>query len=71
MAAATRRISIGFQGGQVLDLRVSDEELKALEKALDSGGWHEVKGEDGPVRVYLGQVVYLSAESPEPHVGFG
>ena len=34
MASGTRRITIGFQGGQVLDLRVSDEELKALEKAL-------------------------------------
>ncbi len=71
MAAGLRRITIGFQGGQVLALRVSQEELKALEKALESGGWHEVKGEDGPVRVYLGQVVYVSAESPEPHVGFG
>ena len=71
MAGGSRRITIGFQGGQVLAMRVSEEELKALEKALDGGGWHEVKGEDGPVRVYLGQVVYVSAESPEPHVGFG
>ena len=71
MAGGFRRITIGFQGGQVLAMRVSEEELKALEKALESGGWHEVKGEDGPVRVYLGQVVYVSAESPEPHVGFG
>ena len=29
-----RRISIGFQGGQVLALRVNDEELKGLYKAL-------------------------------------
>ena len=71
MASGTRRITIGFQGGQVLAVRVSDEELKALEKALVDGGWHEVKGEDGPVRVYLGQVVYISADSAEPHVGFG
>lgn len=71
MAAGLRRITVGFQGGQVLALRVSEDELKALETALVDGGWHEVKGEDGPVRVYLGQVVYLSAESPEPHVGFG
>jgi len=71
MAGGSRHITLGFQGGQVLALRVNEEELKALEKALESGGWHEVKGEDGPVRVYLGQVVYLSAESAEPHVGFG
>jgi len=69
--SSLRRITIGFQGGQVLAMRVSDEQLKGLEKALETGGWHEVKGEDGPVRLYLGQVVYLSAESAEPHVGFG
>ena len=71
MPGGSRRITVGFQGGQVLALRVSEDQLKALEKALDTGGWHEVKGEDGPVRIYLGQVVYIGAESPEPHVGFG
>ncbi len=71
MAQGSRRVSIGFQGGQVLALRLSEEELKALEKALEGGGWHEVKSEEGPVRLYLGQVVYISADSAEPHVGFG
>ena len=71
MAQGSRRVSIGFQGGQVLALRVSEEELKALEQALETGGWHEVKSEEGPVRLYLGQVVYISADSAEPHVGFG
>jgi len=69
--ASSARLSIGFQGGQVLALRLPDEELKVLERALEGGGWVEVKGEDGPVRLYLGQVVYISAESAEPHVGFG
>jgi len=71
MSPAPRRISIGFQGGQVLALRVSDEQLKSLNKALGDGGWHEVSSEDGPVRVDLAQVVYVSSESDEPHVGFG
>jgi hypothetical protein len=63
-------VSIGFQGGQVLALRVSDEQLKALSKALGGGGWHEVTSEEGPVRLDLAQIVYLSAESDELHVGF-
>jgi hypothetical protein len=71
MTSGSRRVDVGFQGGQVLALRLNDAELKALEKALGNGGWHEVKGEDGPVRLDLGKVVYLSAESSEPHVGFG
>jgi hypothetical protein len=71
MAAGSRRVDVGFKGGQVLAMRLAEAELKALEKALGGGGWHEVKGEDGPVRLDLSQVVYLSAESSEPHVGFG
>jgi hypothetical protein len=65
------RVSIGFQGGQVLAVRLSDEALKALNKALGNQGWHEIEGVDGPVRVDLGQVVYVSAENEEARVGFG
>jgi hypothetical protein len=71
MSTASRRVSIGFQGGQVLALRVSDEQLKALNKALGASGWHEVASEDGPVRLDLDEVVYVSAESDELRVGFG
>ena len=71
MAAGARRVSVGFQGGQVLALRVTDEQLKALHEALGGGGWHEIESEDGPVRLDLGQVVYVRAESDEQRVGFG
>lgn len=71
MPAGARRVSIGFHGGQVLALRISDEELRALNKALNGGGWHEIESDDGPVRVDLDRVVYVSADSSEPHVGFG
>lgn len=72
MASSTpRRISVGFQGGQVLALRVSDDQLKGLYKALDGGGWQELETEDGPVRLYLGQVVYVRAEDEDSRVGFG
>jgi hypothetical protein len=65
------RISVGFQGGQVLDLRVSDAQLKELYKALQDGGWHELEAEDGLVRLCLGQVVYVRAEDEDSRVGFG
>jgi hypothetical protein len=72
MAAAARRVSIGFDGGQVLALRLSDEQLTMLNGALASaGGWHDVDAEDGPVRLDLGKVVYVSADKSESHVGFG
>ena len=65
------RVSIGFHGGQVLALRIPDEQLKALEKRLGDGGWHEIQSEDGPVRVDLAKIVYVSSERQEPRVGFG
>jgi hypothetical protein len=71
MTVRARRISVGFQGGQVLAMRVSDEQLAALEKALGGGGWHELESEEGPVRLDLAQVVYVRSESDEQHVGFG
>jgi hypothetical protein len=71
MTTHTRRISVGFHGGQVLTARVSDEELKSLHKALDGGGWHDIDSEDGPVRLNLDKVAYVSADSDELHVGFG
>ena len=66
-----RRISVGFQGGQVLALRVSEDQLQALTGALGSGGWHDLASEEGPVRVDLSQVVYVQAEGAGHQVGFG
>ena len=71
MPRGRQQISIGFQGGQVLSLRVSDEQLKALQKALGDAGWHELASEEGPVRLDLGQVVYVRSESDDLRVGFG
>ena len=66
-----RRAAIGFQGGQVLALRLSEEQLADLRKALSNGtGWREVEATDGAVVLDLQQVVYLRVESDEGRVGF-
>ncbi|MEA2315333.1 MAG: hypothetical protein QOI03_2025 [Solirubrobacteraceae bacterium] len=70
MAQTAHRISIGFQGGQVMGLRVSAEQLARLNKALGGEGWHEIDSEEGPVRLNLGQVAYVRADSEELRVGF-
>ena len=69
---ADRRAAIGFQGGQVLSLRLADEKLNTLQQVLREGRerWHEVEAADGAVVVDLGQVVYLRVESDEHRVGF-
>jgi hypothetical protein len=71
MTTPTRHIGIGFQGGQVLALRVTDEQLRALNKALGGEGWHEIDSDEGPVRLDLSQVVYVRSESDDLRVGFG
>jgi hypothetical protein len=67
-----RRAAIGFQGGQVLSLRVSEEVLNGLRRTIQEGRerWQEVEASDGAVLVDLGQVVYLRVESDEHRVGF-
>jgi hypothetical protein len=68
-----RRAAIGFQGGQVLSLRITEERLTELREALSQrgdGGWREVEATDGAVVLDLAQVVYLRVESDEHRVGF-
>jgi hypothetical protein len=72
MADPTRKAAVGFHGGQVLSLRLSDSQLTELRKVLREGKdrWHEVEAADGAVVVDVGQVVYLRVESDEHRVGF-
>ena len=71
-ATPARRAAIGFQGGQVLSVRMSDEQLTALRTALREGRerWQEVEASDGAVLLDIGQIVYLRVESDEHRVGF-
>ncbi len=66
-----QRISIGFQASPPLALRVSDEQLSALQGAIGGEGWHEVTGEDGTVKLSLQHVLWLKVEKDEQRVGFG
>ena len=66
-----QKISIGFEGGQVLSARVAADELSKLRSALGKDGWHDVTAEDGTVAVDLGKIVYVLIDHEEHRVGFG
>jgi hypothetical protein len=66
-----QRISIGFQASPPLATRVSDDELSKLQAALGGEGWHEVKAEDGDIKLNLQHVLWLRVEKDETRVGFG
>jgi hypothetical protein len=70
MTDTASKISIGFQGGQVLSARVAAKSLEKLLSALPAGGWHELKAEDGDALLNLGEVVYVLTDSDEHRVGF-
>jgi hypothetical protein len=66
-----QRISIGFQASPPLATRVSDEELSKLQSALGTEGWHDVKAEDGEIKLNVEHVLWLRVEKDEQRVGFG
>jgi hypothetical protein len=68
--AEAQRVEVGFEGGQVVSVRLTEEELKDLRKAVEKGGWHDVHTEDGVLALYLGRVAFLRIDSGEQRVGF-
>jgi hypothetical protein len=66
-----QKVSIGFDGGQVLSARVGPEELSKLRNALGADGWHELTAEDGTVALDLKSIVYVLVDHEEHRVGFG
>ena len=66
-----RRVDIGFQGGSVLSLRVTDDSYNSLKAALGgSERWHEVESEDATVTIDLTQVIYVRLDTESGRVGF-
>jgi hypothetical protein len=70
MAQEMQKVEIGFEGGQVVPVRISEGELKDLRKHVEKGGWHDVRTEDGVLSVYLGKVAFLRIDSGDHRVGF-
>lgn len=73
MPEEVKRIDIGFQGGQVLPVRVKTDEYEGLRRALGNEKaerWFELKTQDSEVALDLAQVVYVRLDTEEHRVGF-
>jgi hypothetical protein len=68
----TRRVEVGFTGGQVILMRLDERSHDQLRRAVQEGKqrWYEVETVDGVVGLDLGQVSFLKLESAEHKVGF-
>ena len=73
MAVEVKRVDVGFQGGQVLAVRVKVEDYESMRKSLsdDSANrWYELKTADSDIAIDLSQVVYVRIDTEEQRVGF-
>lgn len=68
--ADTQKVEIGFEGGQVVPVRLTDEALRELRKQVEQGGWHDIDTEDGTLSVYVGKIAFLRIDSGAQKVGF-
>jgi hypothetical protein len=70
--AETERVSIGFSGGQVVEIRVSSAQLRELRKALEKPeGWTDLASEGGAVSLNLSEIVFLRSTVAHQGIGFG
>jgi hypothetical protein len=69
---SAERVSIGFAGGQVVEVKIDDGKLKDLRKALErQDGWLDLDAEEGMVSIDLRQVVFLRSATTPQRIGFG
>ena len=71
MADQRARVDIGFQGGQVLALRIDKAVFDQLRKAVEGDTrFYDVDAGESTVTLDLSQVVYLRVETEDHRVGF-
>ena len=71
MASDAKRIEIGFNGGQVVSVRLGEDGLKGLREAVERGdGWHDLETEEGTFALDLGKVVFVRAAGGSHTIGF-
>lgn len=69
---AAERVSIGFSGGQVVEVKLEDDKLRDLRKALDKAdGWADLDTEEGLVSVDLREIVFVRSAATPHSIGFG
>ena len=69
---ALQRVTIGFVNGtESRGVRLEDDALDRLLRAVAGGEWHDLTVDDGTIRLNLSQVVYVRTARDEHRVGFG
>jgi hypothetical protein len=71
MAKEQTKIEIGFGLGQVLSVKLTEDELSDLRKSVEKGdGWYDLKTAEGSVALNLATVVFLRVNDATHSIGF-
>ena len=70
--ADAERVSIGFSGGGVVEVKLTAAKLKELRKALDSPqGFTDLETDEGVVTINLERIIFVRSVAAAPGIGFG
>jgi len=71
MADEQTKVDIGLGIGQVVSVKLSENELSDLRKSVETGqGWHDLKTQEGSVALNLATIVYIRVADPARGIGF-
>jgi len=69
--AETKKVEIGFGIGQAVSVKLTDDELGELRKAVESGsGWYDLKTQEATVALNLATVVFIRVDDSAHSIGF-
>ena len=69
--AETKKVEIGFGIGQALSVKLTEDELAELRKAVEAGsGWYDVRTQESTVALNLATVVFLRVDDSSHAIGF-
>ncbi len=71
MAEEQTRVEIGLGIGQVVSVKLTDEQITGLRKAVEDGnGWFDLKTQEGSVALNLATIVFLRIDDASHTIGF-
>ena len=71
MAGEQTRAEIGLGIGQVVSVKLSQDELADLRKAVEDGkGWHDLRTQEGSVALNLATAVFIRVDDAAHSIGF-
>lgn len=71
MASDAKRVEIGFDGGQVVSVRLDEAGFSELRGAVErSDGWYDLTTEEGTFALDLRKLVFVRGAGGSHSVGF-